>query len=232
MAYVESVTFSDTISILISYQSCRLLSKNDRHFRYWPIWWIRMLRNWSKWSISFRSHFSKQNFERFHFKAKILKSFRNFWNWLKFWSISIDFKNFNPISIVFEIFNPISIKFRSIFDLFRQNFVKISASISTKFCQNFKNDRNWSKFRSISTKFQKWSILIKISINFDQFWKILIVSKWNRNFCFKTKFWKISFRKMGPKRNGPFRSISQHPGSRHGVTLDLNFRSSKAQVVS
>ena len=196
-----------------------------------------MLRNWSKWSISFRSHFSKRNFSKFRFEAKISISFRNDRNFSK--SIEIDwnfdhFRNFVEISINFDQFR----KFRPNFHRFQNfqpnfdqfltyfdGFFEILASISTKFWPQFRRnfvkilktieiDRNfdqfWSKFRNFS-KFRK---MIEISINFDQFrkfrkiWKLISINFDRFHFLFRFEFRFVSFRKSIETKCRPkFRNI-------------------------
>ena len=177
-----------------------------------------MLRNFGRHFVSmlFRNETkrnSKRNkkWKRSKFIEMSFEIFRNFRNWSKLIEISIIFRNFEK----FRNFDQNWSKFRSISIVFE---------ILTKFRRNWGKNfektieigqkliKIWSK---LGWKFRKRSKLIEISINFDQYRKISKISKWFLNFYFETKFFDISFRKMGPKRNGPFRSISQHPAKRY-----------------
>ena len=87
-----------------------------------------MLRNWSKWSISFRSIFSKRNIGKFRFEEKISKSFRKMW----------------PQSSTIEIFRNTDLNDRNFSKFVSKNFEKPAVYIG--------------EFRSRETDFDKfWS---------------------------------------------------------------------------
>ena len=124
--------------------------------------WPRMLRNWSKWSILFRSHFSKWNFSKFCFDyTKILINFDRFALRNRHRNFSYDrnsSKFFQKILILRptiekdrNLFRSISI-LRPTIEIFRNSFRSFSIKKRSKFFQKILKlpISFWISFRFIS----------------------------------------------------------------------------------
>ena len=137
-----------------------------------------MLRNWSKWSISFRSKFFEIDFDQFRFDpVKISINFDRFSlrNWYRNFVNDRNFsKKFRKISIV-----------RSTIEIDRNKFRKISIVGST-----IEIDRNL--FRKIS--------ITKKSKFFETFWKNFEMVHFVSNF--------VSFRFENPSKFTPDRNFA------------------------